>query len=67
VTGKVFVRDNVIQLRAPAGDFGMAAGTKLFSVAPFAEAGPSESTELTVLLLMRVVDSAEPFDTTLGS
>ncbi len=67
VTGKVFVRDNVIQVMAPVGDFGFAAGTTLFSVSPYAEAGPSEANELTVLLLMRVVDSAEPFDTTLGS
>jgi hypothetical protein len=65
VAGKVFVRDNVIQLRAPVGDFGLAAGSKLFSVSPYAMAGPSEANELTVLLLMRVVDSAEPFDTQL--
>jgi hypothetical protein len=65
VTGSVIVRDNVIELKAPVGDFGFAAGTKLFSVAPYAEAGPSEANELTVLLIMRVVDSAEPFDTTL--
>jgi hypothetical protein len=65
VTGKVFVRDNVIQVKAPLADFGFAAGTKLLSVTPFSMAGPSEANELTVLLLMRTVDSAEPFDTTL--
>jgi hypothetical protein len=67
VTGKVFVRDNVIELKAPIADFGFAAGTKLFSVSPFAMAGPSEANELTVLVLMRTVDSTEPFDTTLSA
>ena len=64
-TGKVFVRKHVLLVKAPLADFGFGPGTKLFSVSPYSMAGPSESTELTVLLLMRVVDAAEPFDTQL--
>ncbi len=66
VTGKIIVRQNVILLKAPVGDFaGFGAGTKLYSVASYSMAGPTEANELTILVINRTVDAAEAFDATL--
>jgi hypothetical protein len=56
---------DTITIRARAADFGLAAGSELFSVTGFAFAGPTEDAELTGATPMRTVDAAPPFDATL--
>lgn len=56
----------VITIRAKAADFGVAAGSELFSVTGFAFAGPTEANELTAATPMRTVDASPPFDATLA-
>ena len=62
-----------IVLTAPASQFGVNAGNSLFSVTGFATAGPLEQVEQAqtgvvqnAAYVMRTVDAAPPFDTTLG-
>jgi hypothetical protein len=65
VNGSVLAKDNVIELKAPASDFGFAAGTRLTSVSAYTMAGPAENLEVTYTLIMRTVDADQPFDATL--
>lgn len=56
-----------ITLSAPLAAYGLAPGSKLFSVTGLAMAGPSETAEVSVAYVMRTVDASPPFDTTLGA
>lgn len=63
VTGTV--SGNTIEIRVPAGEFGLRDGDRLFSVTGFSMAGPSEDTEQTIFHIMRTIDAAPPYDMTL--
>jgi hypothetical protein len=63
-----------VTLSAPASQFGLATGSNLYSVTGLATAGPNEINPTTQLripqiitYMMRTVDAAPPFETTLGS
>lgn len=53
-------------LTAPAADFGLSTGSKLWSVTAFATAGPTEGNDMLSSDVLRTVDATPPFDTTLG-
>ena len=57
---------NTLEIRAPAGAFGLNGGDRLFSVTGFSMAGPSETTERNILHTMRTIDATAPYDVTLG-
>lgn len=61
------VEDGALVLRAPAADFGLAAGSEVYSVTAFAMAGPREADETALDDIMRTVDATPPFDQTLGA
>lgn len=59
------IEDNSLVLTTPAATFGLAEGSRLFSVTAFAAAGPLEEDEQTTENIMRTVDASPPFDVTL--
>src|SRR5205085_1291436 len=67
VTGSL--RDGILSLRAPVSVFGGAvgAGSRVYSVAAFALAGPTEADPTGTLVAnsMRTLDQSPPFDGTL--
>jgi hypothetical protein len=65
VTGSI--RNGVITLIAPKGQFGVTTGTPLYSVGGFALAGPTEQDPTATLIAnsMRTIDATPPFDATL--
>ncbi|MDQ3937466.1 MAG: hypothetical protein M3253_02155, partial [Chloroflexota bacterium] len=66
VTVSGSVNGNVITIRAPAADFGLALGSRLYSATAVAMAGPAEANELTIAHPMRTVDASPPFNVTLA-
>lgn len=59
------VKDNLLVLEAPAAEFGVGDGSRLFSVTAFAMAGPAEADE-SLTNMMRTVDATPPFDALLS-
>ncbi len=59
-------RGNVITLRAKASDFGLSLGSRIVSATAFSLAAQSESTELTIANVARILDATPPFDATLA-
>lgn len=57
---------NTLEIRAPAGAFGLNGGDRLFSVTGFSMAGPSETAEKKIFHTMRTIDATAPYDMTLG-
>ena len=66
VTGKIRMRpgdkpENNLVLSAPAADYGVSVGTRVFSVTGFTFAGPVEASE-TLPNPMRTLDGTPPYD-----